>query len=220
MKTAEVKFSGGAEIGRSNSTWPIGKLWLDRGFLIISSGSNSCKFSPDQVISLSIANRFLSSGIQITHNNNKYPPKVIFWTMGNPQKIINEISSNGFIPSAVVQEHTLSSPHKQKLLLLKLEAFSFRIIPVLFIMVLWALFLLLDSINLKNEAFIGIYSVIGLAMLCITSILIIVSGPVRKIFLKEDRDISEVRRFLVFLAIISGLMCFSFFIIQFGINAT
>ena len=95
----ESSFRGGARIGWVNASWPFATLKITDKRLAISTLS-SYEFSPEQVVSVERYGSIpvLSSGIRINHNRADYPEKVVFWCIGNREKVFAQIKKSGFLP--------------------------------------------------------------------------------------------------------------------------
>jgi len=78
----------GARIDLLNLTYPFVRLSVYKDFFVISY-SKKLVFMKEEVLEFKIISGGLSSGVQIIHNKNTIPKKIIIWT-SNPEKLCKE----------------------------------------------------------------------------------------------------------------------------------
>lgn len=96
----EIEIKGGARIGFSNSSFPLATLKVNKDRLELKvTFIGTLTFQATDIISIEphIVIPFIGQGIKITHMVPNYKKKVIFWTFKNPQLVIRQIESTGFI---------------------------------------------------------------------------------------------------------------------------
>jgi hypothetical protein len=79
-KTTSYKITGGAQIGRVHSTWPIGSLKVSPGRLEVSASVKKVVFAPEDVIDVEASSQFLiiGRGVRVTHRVDGYHEEVFF----------------------------------------------------------------------------------------------------------------------------------------------
>lgn len=91
-----IKFIGGSRIGSVNQTIPFASLIIDEQKLILKNTfSQNLIFHPDDLIDIEevFFIPFIAQGIKIKHKNQNYNKTVIFWSLTNPQNIIQIIQN-------------------------------------------------------------------------------------------------------------------------------
>lgn len=196
--------TGGARIGFANATYPFADLYVDKEVLTINASIiGNLIFQSKDIISLQPE----SNGIKINHSVKNYNAKVIFWTFKNPALVIEEIERTGFLENkSTPQNYNVND------ILKKQNEGSFpmkKAVAIIFGLV-WNLLFLYDIIpfvlNPKSKVFpLGAGANCALGLLLASSILTIVSKHFRKIILKESRDLNDIRKFVYFTALLSGV---------------
>lgn len=207
--------TGGARIGRANATYPFAKLFVEKNILKINASLvGNLVFQPQDIISIEPYTMIpiLGQGIKINHCIENYNPKVIFWTFKDPNFVINEIKKVGFLDN--INSNISFCDAK---IIERQEQGSFpikRSVAIIFI-VLWNMFFLSDFLpfflqNKKEGIPIGNGVKIAIGLLLVTSILTSISVGFRKIILKEGRDFNDIKKFVYFMILISGIMFLGF----------
>lgn len=93
----ELKFRGGAQIGRIRTSWPFVTLTVRKDRLVLKAPlAGNYSFGPQDIVSIEpIADRFVR-GLRIRHRVDAYKENVEFLTFGDPRRILQEISEIGF----------------------------------------------------------------------------------------------------------------------------
>ncbi len=214
-----LKFTGGARIGMANATWPFATLTVTKDRLDLNTSVfGNLAFTREDVITMKYWSGFMSRGIQIHHKVPGYKQKVIFWTFGNPKRILAQIEDIGFFgttPETQDQEIKNQVIEKQKR-----RGFPMRISYLIALILLWNLFFVVDFMNGSDGARgdfipIGSGALFALGLLFITSILTLTSKAYRLIALKNGRGVEDIKSLMIFLLIITGinLLTFLFFYI-------
>ncbi|MCL9806889.1 hypothetical protein NAT51_15240 [Flavobacterium amniphilum] len=203
--------TGGARIGMANATFPFADLYVDREILKINASIvGNLVFQPKDIISIKpyTSIPIIGNGIKINHRVENYNSEVIFWTFKNPNSVLSAIEKTGFL------QNTNSTISADDLEILKKQnegGFPIKKPAAVFFVVAWNLLFLSDIIPFflsdKTEGSpigIGIISAVGL--LFASSILTIVSGKFRKIILKENRNFEDIKKFVYFIALVSGIL--------------
>jgi hypothetical protein len=196
--------TGGARIGSANATYPFADLYVDREVLTINASIvGNLIFQSKDIISLQPE----SNGIKINHSVKNYNSKVIFWTFKNPALVIEEIERTGFLENkSTPQNYNVNDILKKQ----NEGSFPMKKAVAIIFGVVWNLLFLYDIIpfviNPKSKDFpLGVGANCALALLLASSILAIVSKHFRKIILKESRDLNDIRKFVYFTALMSGI---------------
>ncbi len=101
MTPAErTTFRGGAYVGWVNATWPFATLTVERDRLRLSC-LGAYEFGPSQIVALEPYGvvPFLSGGLRIVHNRNDYPARLVFWFLGDRERLLSRIEQAGFTPN-------------------------------------------------------------------------------------------------------------------------
>jgi hypothetical protein len=196
-----LKSTGGAQIGWMNATWPLARLTASAHQLSLSGLLlGTYAFSPSDVANLKPYGwlPILGRGIQIIHTNANYPPKIIFWCLG-PERLIRRINALGFQPRA-----PLTAVPKR-------NGIPFRWSFLIAVLVVWnALFLLDDFVPWKEPRGPGIYTLLALLILFVTSVAAARSEAFQVLVLKPGRSVTEIRPVLNLVQLISGVMLIAF----------
>jgi hypothetical protein len=199
---AVVESTGGAQIGWVNASWPFARLHATAGGLSLKVFSiGSYEFTPQQVTAIvphgSIP--IVYRGVRIEHTREDYPERLIFWCFGSPARLIEEIHAAGFQPGAPT-----GALHRRR-------GMPFRWSAILGAIVAWNGALLLDGLVAGNFPFSpGLFSVLGLALVFVASLIAPRSARLQARLLRPGRHIGEVVPLLNLLKITSGLMLMMF----------
>ncbi|WP_346986251.1 hypothetical protein [Chryseobacterium sp. POE27] len=211
----QFKLTGGARIGRANATYPFADLYVDENILKINASLvGSLIFQPQDIIMIKPYSSIplIGQGIKILHRVDNYKQNVIFWTMKDPQFVISEIKQTGFLEKA---NFPLTEKDQEIIRQQRQGGFPLKpFLPVVFIL-LWNGLLLYDFVPFflqkdSGRPFgFGVCSALGLLFLM--ALMTLVSGGFRKLILKEGRDLEDIKKFAIFILLISGIMFAAFF---------
>lgn len=194
----EMSFRGGSRIGWVNASWPLAKLSLSADRLVIS-GLGKVEFTPSQVVSFERYGSIplLASGIRVNHNRSDCPEKVIFWCMGNREKVFSVIAQSGFHPAGQASS--------------RIEGFPIRWSVVIMFVVLWNVLFLLDRpFGADRAQFLGPFSLIALLLVFGFVTTLQKSAQLQQIVMRSGHQVGEIRPFLLLLQIVSGLLSLVF----------
>jgi len=217
---SEYTKTGGARIGWSNATWPFATLKVNRNKLEINATIlGNLVFSPQDIISIEPCGMIpiFSQGIKINHRVKKYNSKVIFWTLGNPQKVINEIKKTGFLSnSSPISEELQTEIHQTQ----SQGTFPIKTSAAIAIVVIWNLLFAIDFAKAFRNGFkappLGIGASLALGFILITSLSLLISTKARKILLKEGQHVDNIKKFIYFLMFICGFMLINISVLSFN----
>lgn len=171
-------------------------------------------FQPKDIISIQPYTfiPLIGQGIKINHRIENYDSNVIFWTFKNPNFVIGEIKRTGFL------QNINSEINSNDLEILKKQTeggFPIKKSVAIFFVIAWNLLFLSDLIPFfldekKEGSPIGIGMNLAIGLIFMSSILTIVSEKFRKIILKENRNFEDIKKFVYFIALISGIMFIAF----------
>jgi hypothetical protein len=94
---------GGAQIGWVNAGWPLARLSVSPGSLVVSGPLvGTYALVPEQVVALEPYGwiPILHRGVRIVHANPIYPARIVFFTFQDPARLIERIRAAPFIPAA------------------------------------------------------------------------------------------------------------------------
>lgn len=206
----ELQLTGGARIGIANATFPFATLKVTRNKLELNASIiGNLTFQPSDIISIEpyTGIPFLGQGIKINHNVSSYKEKVIFWTFKNPKAVIIQIQETGFLDDDNSTTQTIDraiTPKQSQ------GGFPIKKKVAIGAIVVWNVFFLKDIIPYiieKKEGFpIGNGILTGVGLLFITALLSLVSANFRQLILKEGRELNDIKKFAIFVLLISGFM--------------
>ena len=212
--------TGGARIGNANATYPFANLFVDKNVLKINASTvSNLVFQPQDIISIEPYTiiPIVGQGIKINHRIENYKPKVIFWTFKNPNFVINEIKKVGFLGDI---NSKISFADKEIIKRQEQGGFPIKKSVAIIFLVLWNILFLSDFLPFflqnKEEGIPignGVKTAIGL--LLATSILTLISDGFRKVILKEGRDFNDIKKFVYFVILVSGIMFLGFITFNF-----
>jgi hypothetical protein len=206
--------TGGARVGRANATWPFATLKVSKDILELNASIiGSLIFQPKDIISIEPFNGLspLGRGIKINHKVSHYKTEVIFWTSQNSKTLIDQIYSTGFLEN---KDNRVIENEAEILQMQTSGAFPIKKPVAIGVIVFWNLLFLLSFLNYtssdsKTTPF-SYGSLIAVGGIFLFSILLIFLKPLGKLVMKEGRNVNDIKKFLYFLAAISGLMFIAF----------
>ena len=203
----EIEETGGANIGSARATGPFAKLLVNKNELQLNASilGNVC-FRPSDVISIEPLSLFSGTGIKINHRVGGYSEKVIFLTSGS-RDLIKRINDTGFLSNSdTIPAEVEARINKYQ----SSGSFPMKWSAVIVFVVVWNLLFLGDLLgyfkNTNNHIPIGMGVQLALAFAFLFALTTLLSAPFSRLVLKDGRKAAEVKSFLLFLMLISGLM--------------
>ena len=194
--------TGGARIGWVNATWPFARLTASAQELSLSGSLlGTYTFSSGDVTSLKPYGWLpvLGRGVQIIHTNPTYPAEIIFWCIGSPERLIQQIHALGFQPRAP----STAFP--------KRDGIPIRLSFIVAVVIIWNALCVLDGfVPWKESKGPGFYGLLALLMLFLTSLAAVRSEAFQALILKPGRSVLEIRPMLNLVQLISGVMLIAF----------
>ncbi len=93
----ELKFRGGAQIGRIRTSWPFVTLTVRKDRLVLKAPlAGNYTFTPKDIVSIEPIPDPLARGLRIRHRVEAYKEKVDFLTLRDPRSVLEEIRRIGF----------------------------------------------------------------------------------------------------------------------------
>ena len=93
----ELRFRGGAQIGKIRTSWPFVTLRVRKDRLVLRAPlAGNYTFEPKDIVSIEPIPDLLARGLRIRHRVEAYKEKVELLTFGDPRSIIEEIRKIGF----------------------------------------------------------------------------------------------------------------------------
>ena len=202
----DIEEIGGATIGLARATWPFAKLTVNKNVLQLNASViGNLYFKPSDVISIEPSSFISGAGIKINHSVEKYSSKVIFLTSGSSD-LVSRIESTGFLhnPDALPLkiESEISKYQLQGGVPVKWSA------TIAFIVIWNSLFIadLLGYFGKKRNMPLGDGARLAIAFAFLFALAVLTIKPFRQIVLKDGRTIKDVKSFLLFLMLITGIM--------------
>jgi len=202
IQSGEPVFSvtGGARIGWVNATWPLARLVVSSALLRLSAIQGTYDFLPSQVVSLERYGRIplFSSGIRIVHARLDYPHKIIFWYLGNSERLIEKIHQAGFLPTAPAAAEV------------KWRGIPVRWTAILVFILVW------NGLFLPMRAFAK--PPLALAFIPLITTFVVCWGIRRYSWLQEailrtGRSIGEIKAYLSLLQTVTGMLSVIFLVV-------
>jgi hypothetical protein len=186
--------TGGARIGSTNATFPFAKLTANHEALKISVFIlGSYNLAPEQVVAITKYSilLFFASGIKIEHIVSNYPTRIIFWYLGNPDKLLRGIIDAGFHPRALPLAASVD------------RGMPLRWLAILAIILLWNAIFYLSFLTTPVSQFTP---TLCLALLLGSLIAVRQVDWLQKLILKPKRSIVEILPLLNLGLLILGIM--------------
>lgn len=206
----ELQLTGGARVGMANATFPFATLKVNKDRLELNASIvGNLTFQPSDIISIESYTMIpiLGQGIKINHNVSAYKEKVIFWTFKDPNSVVRQIKETGFLNKGNTSNHKIDRTITEKQ---AKGGFPIKKSFAIGAIVVWNLLFLTDFIPFflgEKEGLPignGVLSAVGLLFL--TALLSLVSTDFRRLILKEGRELSDIKKIVIFVMIISGFM--------------
>lgn len=194
----EISFRGGSRIGWINASWPFAKLSLSANCVSIS-GLGKIEFAPSQVVSFERYGPIplLASGIRISHNRSDCPHTVVFWCIGNREKVFSAIALSGFHPTGQASSRT--------------AGFPIRWSVVITFVALWNVLFLFDQSFKADQAHMpGPLSLIALLLVFGFVTAVQKSARLQQMVMQNGHQIGEIKSFLLLLQLVSGVLSLGF----------
>lgn len=211
----EIEETGGANIGLGRATWPFAKLLVNKNELQLNASIiGNVYFRPSDVISIEPFTLLSGTGIKINHRVGQYDEKVIFLTSrGND--LLKRIKDTGFLSNP----DTLPADVEARIIKYQSSgSFPMKWSAVIVFVVVWNLLFLGDLLgyfkNVNNRIPFGMGVQLALAFAFLFALTTLLSAPFSRLVLKDGRNAKEVKSFLLFLMLISGLMFTIFSLIK------
>jgi len=206
----ELKLTGGARIGRSNATWPFATLTVTKDKLDLNATIlGKFVFLPGDIVSFDTLNSIGKyNGIRIYHKVQGYNEKIIFWT-SRPAQVIQQIHATGFMSNTAIP--LINSPER------KLQAaggFPIKKSAAIMAVIVWNIIFIsgIASVILTDgdlRLFLLAASIAS-GLLIVFSLLVLFYKPFAAKVLKDGREATDIKNFLIFLIIIAAFMLVNF----------
>lgn len=193
----EISITGGARIGWVNATWPLARLVASATRLRLISVLGTYDFLPRDVVSLERYGSipFFASGVRIAHAHSDYPSKIIFWYLGNPETLIEQIRGVGFLPAAPPSSET------------KWRGIPVRWTAILLFILIWnGLFLLDGAVRHSFVSQPGLFTLIPLLLAFLVCWGTKTSPRLQKMILRDGRSVNEIKAHLSLIQTVSGIL--------------
>lgn len=209
----EIKKTGGARIGMANATWPFATLKANKDKLELNATIiGNLVFKPSDIISIEPYGiiPFIGKGIRINHRVDKYKSKVIFWTFGNPNTLIKKIKQTGFFKSKGALSEDLEREIDKKQ---SQGGFPIKTSAAIWVIIVWNILFSIDFYNFFKDNIesspLGIGAKLAIGSLLLTSLGLLISDYIRKLFLKEGHSIDSIKKFIYFIIAICLFFLFT-----------
>ncbi len=206
----ELQITGGARVGMANATFPFATLKVNKDRLELNASIvGNLTFQPADIISIKPYTMIpiLGQGIKINHNVSTYKTQVIFWTFKDPISVVRQIQETGFL--------NIENQRDQKIDRAIIEKQAKGGFPIkrgfaIGAIIVWNLLFLTDIIPFflgdRDGIPIGNGALTAIGLLFLTALFSMISPDFRRLFLKERRELGDIKKFAIFVMIISGFM--------------
>lgn len=179
-----------------NASWPFARLTANAGKLTLAS-LGTYEFTPSQVVAIEPYGSIplLARGIRIHHNRTDYPEKVVFWCMGNRDKVLQEVQSR-FSPSGPP--------------VARVSGFPIRWSVVIVVIALWNVLLMLDRSAHPKSPEPGPLFLVAVLSLFALATAVRASSRVQGLVLSKGHQVGEIKSFLGLLQLVAGLLSLGF----------
>lgn len=186
---------GGAQIGWLSASWPFASIQIKHSSLTVSA-LGTYAFVPTEVHAIEPTGLIpiLTTGIRIHHTRSDYPEKIVFYSMGARDKLLEAASTAGF-------------PIGKSTLKLK-RGFPVKVSAIILFVVIWnALFLLdIGGNRFNNSNSLGPFSFLALVLAFVIATFTPHSSHLQKLILRDGHDVGEIRSFLRLLQLVTGIL--------------
>jgi prolipoprotein diacylglyceryltransferase len=137
----------------------------------------------------------IHKGIRIRHSRADFPDTIIFWPMGGRARILAEIAATGFAPQAPAEKAVDG------------RGFPVRWQAIAVLLAVWNALLLIDFgliARVPNKP--GPLTALALLIVFGLATGVKVSARLQGLLMREGRSLGEIRPFVSFLQLITGLM--------------
>lgn len=205
--------TGGARIGMAHATWPFAKLSVSKNVLQLNASIiGNLYFRPSDIISIEPSSFLAGAGIKVIHRVEKYSSNVIFLT-SDASNLISRIESTGFL------QNTDALPEDVEAEIIKYQSggsFPIKWPAAIAFFVIWNLLFFADQLGYFGKTSripVGNGARLAIALGFIFALMLLISAPFRKLVLKDGRKVNDVKPFLLFLMLITGILFLVFSVI-------
>ena len=190
--------SGGARIGWVNATWPLAQLSATSERLTIAVRFlGACTFTPQQVSAVEryVMIPLIGWGIRVRHQAPDYPQRVIFWCWQDPDTLLSGIRDAGFVPTAPAA----NIPARRGM--------PVRWSAIIAAVVTWNGLFMVPAISHRHIPATGDWTALVPLVVAFCLALGIPKSPaLQRLVLKPDRNVGEIRPYLLLLMLICGIL--------------
>ncbi len=198
--------TGGGQLGWVHASWPLVKLSVSPDVFRLSGLIvGTYEFQPEDIIAIEPCGfiPIIGHGIRIVHSRADSPSKIIFWCLGNPEKLVHRIQDTGFPISGTPSP--ISTPAR---------GFPLNWRAVVLLVVLWNVLLLTDWFVIGTLGRPGPLTLVALLLVFVVSHGTKSPGKIQAFVLAKDHSIGEVRPLFSLLELISGIMFVTFALVE------
>lgn len=200
--------TGGADVAFVTASWPFARIEASRKRISLRLRILGLRYAlgPEDVTILEVWGSipFFRQGIRIRHVNPDLPRRIIFWSLGGAQRLLDEIRQTGFVPAARTQDTRVGVP--------------VRLLAIVAGILLWnAPFVLMAPLSSINGS--PISALLPLALAFAVTLAIPRSRRLQMLILRRGRRVGEIMPFLRLLTLVTGLLLVIFIIVTVGMHA-
>jgi len=200
--------TGGADVAFVGASWPFARFGASRKQITLRLWILGLRYTlaPEDVTGLEVWGSipFLRQGIRIRHVNPDLPRRIIFWSLGSAQKLLDEIQQTGFVPAARSRDTRAGVP--------------VRMLTVLFGILLWnAVFAL--TMPLPSPEALPMSALLPVVLAFAVALGTPRSQRLQALILRRGRHVGEIMPFLRLLTLVTGLLLVIFSILIAGSHA-
>jgi len=206
-----VTETGGGAIGRIRATWPFARLNVNSNVLKLSiSLMGTVVFRPSDIVSIEVINDIRGRGIKIYHHVSGYNSNIVFYTKDDVGSLLESIRQTGFLDNKA----PLPADVENEIAAIQASgSFPVKTSAAIFFVVVWNLFFIggeLPSLLNKTRHLEFGGARLGLLFAILFCLGVLFVPSIRRLVLKEGRQLSEINGFVCFFLAIATIMFVSF----------
>jgi len=206
--TPIVGKTGGADVAFVGASWPLARFEASRKQITLRLSILGLRYAlgPEDVTRLEVWGSipFFRQGIRIRHVNPDLPRRIIFWSLGGAQKLLDEIRQTGFVPAARTGDTRVGVP--------------VRLLTVVVGILLWnAAFALTAPLSSTTGPTMS--ALLPLVLAFAVALVIPRSQHLQAVVLRRGRHVGEIMPFLRLVTLVTGLLLVIFSVLIVGSHA-
>jgi len=192
---AQTSQRGGAQVGWLSASWPLASIKIDSATLTMRA-LGAYTLNPSEVSAIEPVGSIpvLTTGIRIHHTRPDYPEKLVFYSMGRQESLLQALGAAGF---KVGQPGIKES-----------RGFPVRVSAIVVAILVWNLLFFLDrhGRDFLSTSTAGPFSFAALVLAFLVATITPYSSRLQDFILREGRAVGEIRGFLRLLQLVTAVL--------------